>query len=625
MRLLHGPFGERFEIVPRTDPLAREITDEEHALAVRALPTDLTLVEAWLHRALEVSWNEHVLRRLVDDGAGLGSLESPALAFAIAVRLVNGELRLRLLARDEGWAGGLAGEREESDADEPPPRDDEIRPCDFETVAIACSHERSGDFRFWRDAAGLDHHNLAPPPGGGIASKILEVVADHTDKGADEISVKLEGGPGYTCSSRHPKITVSSQVGADQVFEGETSAKFKAKSRPLLGIGMASRSPFSVIAFFFFRDAEVNRYTIDVQACGVRSGGEIGFGRSQIVLKAYPSDVYQLAVSIPSLKKAKLERSATAYRDKLVFEAKDETTKGLAGEKETDKRQVTVSGSGVKTKDEYSFATRDGKLTETTTTDHGWGFKQPESETELKESKDGVDGLAKEIGASLTLKRNGKDVEEAAYLGKMVKAIFEIEKEVKSIQDFIKKFQPSVGFKFSLELEVFKGDLKLDWGYKEWKDHTVYRWWKFSIEMTLIKIALELKFGIEFRIWKFGIDLCVYGKITLDAKVSGSKESTPDDSKPWEVTVKSEPKGELGIKAALGPDALSIGGKVEAGYSFTAKCKVTTQEPFRVDWSMDRKETVAKIEGKIKWIGSFERKVLLIEEKKNVKKGYFPN
>ena len=40
---------------------------------------------------------------------------------------------------------------------------------------------------------------------------------------------------------------------------------------------------------------------------------------------------------------------------------------------------------------------------------------------------------------------------------------------------------------------------------------------------------------------------------------------------------------------------------------------------------MDRKETVAKIEGKIKWVGSFKREVKLIEEKRNVKKGYFPN
>ncbi len=624
MRLPVGPLGEHIEIVSRCDPRAGEITDAEHAAALALLSSDATILEAWLHRGLDMPFHEHHVRDLLDDGTAAGGLDAETLVPTVAVRIARGELRLRIHAREVlTWSAG-GGMAQETPASEPPPADEVIL-CDFERVGVTCGHERAGPFEFWRDGAGTDLHNLKPPAGGGVASRIIELVADFTDKGADEVTIALTGGPGYACSRNHPKITVASQVGTPEIFEGKTTAKFKAKSRALLGVGMLSRSPFSVIAFFFFRDAEINRYTVDVQACGVRAGGATGFGRSQVVLKAYPSDEYQLSITIPSLKKASLERKATAYRDKLVFERKNETTRGLAGEQTVDGRKVTVSGSGVEVEDEYSFATRDGKLSETTTTDHGWGFGDPSKSTKFDESKEGVDGLVKEIGASLKLKRNGKELEEAAELGKMVKTIFEIEKEVKSIKDFIQNFAPSVGFKFALDIEVFKGELKLDWGYKEWKDHTVYRWWKFSIEMTLIEIALELKFGIEFKIWRFGIELCVYGKLTLDCKVSGEKESTPDDSSPWEVGVSSEPKGELGIRAALGPDAISIGGKVEAGFAFHAKCKVTTEEPFRVDWAMDRKATVAKVEGKIKWIGSFEREVVLISEKKNVKKGYFPN
>ena len=72
-----------------------------------------------------------------------------------------------------------------------------------------------------------------------------------------------------------------------------------------------------------------------------------------------------------------------------------------------------------------------------------------------KENEEGdpVDKPAEKLLAGLSLTRNGDDLNATSSLGNFINALMNIEREVKSIMNFIKKFQPQVGWKFIFELE----------------------------------------------------------------------------------------------------------------------------------------------------------------------------
>src|SRR5690606_2967180 len=166
-----------------------------------------------------------------------------------------------------------------------------------------------------------------------------------------------------------------------------------------------------------------------------------------------------------------------------------------------------------------------------------------------------------EAGGSVKLTRNGGDLKATATLGQIVKALVTVQNQIQSVMNFIKNFQPQVGWKFTFTIGFFTGDLALEWGAKEAKDHTVFRWWKFEAALTLISLELEASFGIDFRVWKvFTVSALIFGKVSGEAKLEASAEATPE--KPdWEAKVSAGLNGELGIKAALGADWVAAKGK----------------------------------------------------------------
>ncbi len=88
--------------------------------------------------------------------------------------------------------------------------------------------------------------------------------------------------------------------------------------------------------------------------------------------------------------------------------------------------------------------------------------------------------------------------------------------------------------------------------------------------------------------------------------------------------MKSEPKGELGVRAALGADWVKAEGKITVGMVFEAKCKISNAEPFQIDWRVDRKQVEAVLHGRIRWIGSFDRKWELWPKRDKWVAGLFP-
>lgn len=526
---------------------------------------------------------------------------------------------------------GGAAEPAQADAEPAPAAAPEIRPCDFQTLVIKCQHMPDSDgkrtmtdARFWRDG-GLDKDNLPAPTGGRARTKVIEVVGSHLDRGADEISVELRGGPGYGCARNHPKIRIVDSTREEQVFEGQTKVTFKAKCRELPPPPGALANPFALVTYHFFPDQVLNLYTIDVESCGVLADGSYGFGRTQQKVRVYPKDRYKLSISIPALSKRSYERGRAKGEDGTVTDSRSSSSSSrnpLTGETESTTRSESVSSKMIETSESYSFATRKGGLKETSKSSLDADNNLTSSRT--LEHVDPVDHPATTVGATLKLEREGEDIKGAASLGELINAIVNIQNEVQSIMNFIRDFQPQVGWKFVFEMELFKGDLAFEWGYREWEDHTVYRYWKLDVGMTLFALSLELRFGAELKVCGVGVTALIFGNVSIDAKVSASKESSPADPSPWELAVKSKPKGELGIRSALGADWVKAEGKLGCEFEFGATCKCSTEEPFHIDWGLDFHGVKANVTGSVKFVGSIEREWTLIDPKKNWKRGRFP-
>lgn len=567
------------------------------ATAPLSTTTARARVARWMHQEPQRSQLRRVVLRyegILDESVVVGE---DALFRALFARLESGRLCVSRagLARETMHETPILGEGEDtSEEGEVVDTEPQIRPCDFETLVIKCKHmpadRKIADARFWR-ANGNDLDNLPAPRAGRAYTKVIEVIASDEERKADDISIALEGGPGYTCGSSHPKITVRDLARNQRVFEGQTSATFKAVCRALPPPPDAYTNPFRLILYYFFPTQAQNVYTIDVESCGRLDDGSYGFGRSQQKVRAYPSDKYKLKLEIPALKKKTFERGAAVLEDGTAVDTR-ETSSTSGGQTTSTSEKLAVGANKVSYEYEKKVAP--------------------------------IDDPVREAAASFSITRDGKDLKGTNTLGQFINTLVNLQNTIQSMMNFIRDFQPQVGWKFVFELELFKGELEYEWGYKEWEDHTVYEWWKFGISMTLFALMLELRFGADFKVCGFGITVVVFGKVEIDAKVAAEKEASPADSKPWELVVASEPKGALGIRSALGADWVKAEGKLTVGLKFEAKCKCSTKEPFHIDWQLDREPVKAVIVGSVKWVGSIERSWTLVDGREAWQQGRFP-
>jgi hypothetical protein len=454
-------------------------------------------------------------------------------------------------------------------------------PCDFEKIAIECSHTGGGDKKrgfgpFEYTFAGVLKDNL-PRPKSKTQAFVpnIQVIGGTKDADADTVKIAITGGPGYGCGKTHPHVIVTNRsTGEKQKHHGKTKIELKAKCQPIPLPAFAYMSPTAVLAYFWFPPKATNRYVIEVESCGVLADKTPGFRKLARQLDVYPNDIYKFSFSVPQAVNRTYTNSAS--------------------------KALKPNAKWV-----------DGK-------EDGWDKK-----TAYNQGHPITDPI-KEAGASITLTRNGADVEATATLGQIVKALVNLQNEIQSVMNFIRDFQPQVGWKFVFAIGFFKGDLSLEWGAKEAKDHTVFRWWKFEAGLTLVSIDLDASFGIDFRVWKiFQVTAVIFGKVSGEAKLSEACEATPEKPN-WEFKVGVEIKGELGIKAALGADWVAAEGKFALGFPFEATPNVHEQDGFGIDWKLEFSGLTAKLKGHIKFAGGFT-KTIEIMPKRTLGAGRFPD
>jgi hypothetical protein len=464
------------------------------------------------------------------------------------------------------------------------------KPCEFEKVAIECAHVSDrGPWEFTFD--GQIQDNLPRPAGKPFVPNIQGVAAS-ADKG-ETFKIKLTGGPGYKCRKRHPKIVITNlSTGEVENHEGKTEVTLQAKCGELPPPAHASMSPAAIIAHFWFPAGSRTRYRAEVESCGVTADRKLGFGKLSRVIDVFPSDKYKLSISIPAVRKRNYEREGTGPRgfpivDHIPPAKKLEDGKTSHWNKDTDYNKALAENSP------YHGATP-------------------------------ADRAIVEVASTVKLTRNNGDLKVSESLGKMVRAIAEVENNIQAVANFIKDLQPTIGWKFSFSVAFFSGSMDLEWGWKEAPgSNVVYAWWKFTPSITLLAITLEAEFGIDVAVFpKTKIEMVLFGSLSGEVKLETPVEATPDKPK-WEITIGATISGEFGLRVALGADWVTAVGKITVSFPFEAQPQIDPNDGFGVNWKLDYSGIAAEITGSIKFLGSYT-KVVEWSPPKNIGSGRIP-
>lgn len=448
-------------------------------------------------------------------------------------------------------------------AQKPPP----TPPCDFDAVMVKCSHcgsdKRSiADVTFKLDPVKGTRTTTQVPPSNPRQPRVtdrFEVLAP------DEITFEVSGGPGF--GADHPLIFVSPPdfVGPAKPHRGKRHT-FKVDVDEAWfprAIEATRRLGFVAGLRQFFTPPAVV-YRIEVLACGTRPANQPHrWGRFAHAIAVYPKDTFKISLSLPSLKKKEWGRSG--YREGAVTGTTQSsgTSSGLGRTAESTKTETRQTASSYLVRQTDVASNRLGGVTQTQSLATMRGRDYAGNKIA---ASDAPDHQALAVAKSFSFVHDGKDVTHTFKPAEFIEVIAQLRQQVMDLYAFFKGLaanSPKIGWSLSMEVEVCSGSLEYEWGYKERiKNHTVYRWYKVSVAITVISAKVELAFGIELLKAKAQ----VYGALSGELKVSGEREANPDGTGPG-ATIAASPSvgGEIGVRGALG-DWIEVVGKITGGF-----------------------------------------------------------
>ena len=440
----------------------------------------------------------------------------------------------------------------------PPPKP----PCDYDKVEIKCKHcgkDRTiSGVSFEVDPASGKTSNTQVKP----ASARRAPVTDRFEViGPDEVTVTLSGGPGY--GPDHPLVLLAPPdfIGPPQPRRGPSQTFKVAYEKGWVEARLANAGRLGFAASlrqFFFPPPALHR--LEVLACGARPAPQRGMGRFTHAIAVYPNDTFKMSLSLPSI--VKTERASSGYTEGAVKGATQgvTTTRGWGQSSESHKTETRETAESYLIRQTDAVADkRDGVThTQTAATLRGRDYA-----SDKIAGGEAATGPLAATAKSFTITHQGNDVTQSFKVAEFVESIAKLRKLILGVIEFFKAIAGKIGWAFTASVEVCSGSLSYEWGYKELgKDHTVYKWYKVEVAVTVISASAEIAFGAEL----LGAKAQVYGSLAGELKLSGSREAEPDGAGPA-ASIVAAPKftGEIGVRGALG-DWIVVVGKITGGF-----------------------------------------------------------
>ncbi|WAS91724.1 hypothetical protein [Nannocystis punicea] len=489
-----------------------------------------------------------------------------------------------------------------------------VPPCDFDKLEFSCKHCGVADKReiksvaFWLDMGRgkiMTNQVHSPNKRNPRVTDRFEVIDP------DTITVKASGGPGY--SPGHPALTIQppANLGPAKVLRGPVHQVavgyepnwFRNRLNNLGRLGF-----FAGLRQFFFPPPAV--WVITMAACGARPAPQPkAFYSWKHKIAVYPPDIFKIGLSLPSVRK-KEKAHSWGNEGKVAYDTRSSSdTRGMARTSHSVKEDVRTSGNTELYRRTESAGNRHDTITQTQQlgTIRGRDYASDKYET-----GGAVDSRTLATAKSFTFTRNGKDWTQSFKAAEFIEFLLNLRKQILGLIEFFKAIanrMPKIGWSFSVEVEVCAGSLEYEWGYKEWpKNHTVYRYYKVEVALTIVSAKAEIAFGLELLSAKAQ----VYGAVTGELKLTFTREANPDRTGPAAtISVPPSVGGEIGVRGALG-DWVEVVGKINAGFEGAAVMELA---PFALKANFDLSPGKGTFTAKSKLFFSVTKQATLWEKR----------
>ncbi len=156
----------------------------------------------------------------------------------------------------------------------------------------------------------------------------------------------------------------------------------------------------------------------------------------------------------------------------------------------------------------------------------------------------------------------------------------------------LQEMVPSWGWGVTFDLGFLEGGLRIRWGWKEYEDWRVFRWWQMEINCNLFRIMVELWAGFRARALFIKFEFVAFVRIAGILGVKASVERTgpsPGDMEgelqltdhkndkkvaSWNADLSATTTAEVGLRMVLLHDGfLKATGSIKTGYMFKFKFK----------------------------------------------------
>jgi hypothetical protein len=155
----------------------------------------------------------------------------------------------------------------------------------------------------------------------------------------------------------------------------------------------------------------------------------------------------------------------------------------------------------------------------------------------------------------LDFTRNGKTGPFYFQITKSIGASIQAIRAITAVfNGFSSNCNVTFGWGVAFNISFLEGDLSLYWGWKEYEDHRVFKWYSLKFDLTLISVSAQVNIGFSVAVLMIKFEAIIYGKITIGATLAaGFERQTPDTITPeWlDTWIGAIGKAELGANLVL--------------------------------------------------------------------------
>lgn len=441
--------------------------------------------------------------------------------------------------------------------------------CNLKRVTVSCHHvdepdpkdaqRRKKPFRFDLESGEFFHPDGKFEANDPVAIGILA---------HDKLTVDVEFEH-HSCSL-HPDVIL--ETGGAPTHTVDKHVVFEKKRAPRYGDAWYldrvkhARTPMGM--FKAIANATVQEGTLMVASCGVpmpASQGKVTQSRSclSIPVRVAPAERIDLTIQTPALYKRSWGRAGFINDD---LKKKIQKTSSVA--------TVGTSTSRSTVGDAETVVVEDASGTTTTTKQRGATTKVDADKEERKRSF--LDEAARSVSLTVTTPERSEPIaQNLDVLADILDFVEMFQDIADAIQSPDKAGVPVSYLEFGASMEFLAGALEAHLFWREKKNYSVERVIGASIELTLVRIALELHVGImidvpyaDVRVVEGTLGVSVDGAISLRGGIDRCRDLITGKSRnDGDLRL----KGKLEFKAGAKTQVLVVHASVEVKGEFTSE------------------------------------------------------